>query len=175
MVVDGHFKTQFAEDVAARKAATELLARYPMLQVEIYDKLGRANLMLHAKGGTRRAKGANIAIPSSVNVRRTGRGAVTRSQTPKGLADKGVRMFVTVYDDSLPRSLDKPDRACRNMGKVFHKMSCKRQTETLQIRQGVAPGQGVHSILHRVGGDDGAIVAVRVGGVKITLQLDGEA
>ncbi|OCK60031.1 hypothetical protein LMTR3_20815 [Bradyrhizobium sp. LMTR 3] len=61
------------------------------LSVEIYDKLGRANLMLHAKGGTRRAKGANIAIPSSVNVRRTARGAVTRSQTPKGLADKGVR------------------------------------------------------------------------------------
>jgi hypothetical protein len=37
MVVDGHFKTQFSEESAAKKAATELLARYPMLQVEIYD------------------------------------------------------------------------------------------------------------------------------------------
>ena len=37
LVVDGHFKTQFAEKVAAMKAATELLAKYPMLQVEIYD------------------------------------------------------------------------------------------------------------------------------------------
>jgi hypothetical protein len=37
MVVDGHFKTQFSEENAAKKAATELLSRYPMLQVEIYD------------------------------------------------------------------------------------------------------------------------------------------
>jgi hypothetical protein len=37
LVVDGHFKTEFAEKAAAKKAATELLAKYPMLQVEIYD------------------------------------------------------------------------------------------------------------------------------------------
>ena len=37
LVVDGHFKTQFAEEGAANKAAVELLAKYPMLQVEIYD------------------------------------------------------------------------------------------------------------------------------------------
>jgi hypothetical protein len=37
MVVDGHFKTQFSEESAAKKAATALLSRYPMLQVEIYD------------------------------------------------------------------------------------------------------------------------------------------
>src|SRR5690242_17033371 len=37
MVVDGHFKTQFSEKSLATKAATELLSRYPMLQVEIYD------------------------------------------------------------------------------------------------------------------------------------------
>src|SRR4051795_11137004 len=37
MVVDGHFKTHFSEASAAKKTATELLARYPMLQVEIYD------------------------------------------------------------------------------------------------------------------------------------------
>ncbi|KYK44737.1 hypothetical protein A1D31_36105 [Bradyrhizobium liaoningense] len=43
------------------------------LTVEIYDKIGRANLFLHAKGGTRRAKGGNLSIPSSVNVQRTER------------------------------------------------------------------------------------------------------
>ena len=37
LVVDGHFKTQFVEEGAAKKVATELLAKYPMLQVEIYD------------------------------------------------------------------------------------------------------------------------------------------
>jgi hypothetical protein len=41
MVVDGHFKRNFLEDSAAKKAATELLARYPMLRVEIYDALGK--------------------------------------------------------------------------------------------------------------------------------------
>ena len=34
LVVDGHFKTQFAEEEAAKKSAVELLAKYPMRQVE---------------------------------------------------------------------------------------------------------------------------------------------
>ena len=34
LVVDGHFKPQFAKEEAAKKAAVELLAKYPMLQVE---------------------------------------------------------------------------------------------------------------------------------------------
>jgi hypothetical protein len=37
IVVDGHFKTEFAEERAATEAATELLAKYPMLKIEIYD------------------------------------------------------------------------------------------------------------------------------------------
>ena len=37
MVVDGHFNKQFSEQSVATKAATELLSRYPMLHVEIYD------------------------------------------------------------------------------------------------------------------------------------------
>ena len=41
MVVDGHFKTHFAQESAAKKAATELLARYPMLQIEIYYAIAK--------------------------------------------------------------------------------------------------------------------------------------
>jgi hypothetical protein len=37
MVVDGHFKTQFADAQDAQKACVELLTRYPMVRVEIYD------------------------------------------------------------------------------------------------------------------------------------------
>jgi hypothetical protein len=37
LVVDGHFKTQFESDAAANKAAKELLGKYPILQVSIYD------------------------------------------------------------------------------------------------------------------------------------------
>jgi hypothetical protein len=37
IIVDGRFKTEFAEENVAKTAATELLANYPMLKVEIYD------------------------------------------------------------------------------------------------------------------------------------------
>jgi hypothetical protein len=37
MVVDGHFKKQFADAPAAKKACAELLTKYPVLRVEIYD------------------------------------------------------------------------------------------------------------------------------------------
>lgn len=37
MVVDGRFKTQFSEEYAVQRAAKELLERFPMLQIEIYD------------------------------------------------------------------------------------------------------------------------------------------
>ena len=37
LVVDEHYKTQLTEKEAAMKAGTELLAKYPMLQIEIYD------------------------------------------------------------------------------------------------------------------------------------------
>jgi len=46
MVVDGHFKTQFSEKSLATKAATELLSRYPMLQVEIYDAQAKTRTRL---------------------------------------------------------------------------------------------------------------------------------
>jgi hypothetical protein len=46
LVVDGHFKTQFAEEGAAKKAAVELLAKYPMLQVEIYDASSKSRTLV---------------------------------------------------------------------------------------------------------------------------------
>ena len=47
LVVDGHFKTQFAEEGAAKKAAVELLAKYPMLQVEIYDASSKSRTLVN--------------------------------------------------------------------------------------------------------------------------------
>jgi hypothetical protein len=46
LVVDGHFKTQFAEEEAAKKAAAEILAKYPMLQVEIYDASSKSRILV---------------------------------------------------------------------------------------------------------------------------------
>jgi hypothetical protein len=44
LVVDNHFKTQFAEQEAAKKAALDLRAKYPMLQVEIYDASSKSRI-----------------------------------------------------------------------------------------------------------------------------------
>ena len=46
MVVDGHFKTRFSEESAAKKAASELLANFPMLQVEIYDASAKVRTLI---------------------------------------------------------------------------------------------------------------------------------
>jgi hypothetical protein len=46
LVVDKHFKTQFAEEEAVKKAAVELLAKYPMLQVEIYDASSKSRTIV---------------------------------------------------------------------------------------------------------------------------------
>ena len=46
LVVDGHFKTQFAEEGAAKKAAVEFLAKYPMRQVEICDASSKSRTLV---------------------------------------------------------------------------------------------------------------------------------
>jgi hypothetical protein len=46
MVVDGHFKTQFLEEDAANNAASELLANFPMLQVEIYNAKEKSRMLV---------------------------------------------------------------------------------------------------------------------------------
>ena len=44
IVVDGHFKTEFVEEGAVKKAAAELLAKYPMLKIEIYDASSKSRI-----------------------------------------------------------------------------------------------------------------------------------
>jgi hypothetical protein len=46
MVVDGHFKTQFSEEDAANAAASELLANFPMLQIEIYNAKKKSRMLV---------------------------------------------------------------------------------------------------------------------------------
>jgi len=46
MIVDGHFKTQFSEESAAKNAASELLANYPMLRLEVYDPTQKSRTLL---------------------------------------------------------------------------------------------------------------------------------
>jgi hypothetical protein len=46
MVVDGHFKTQFSEESAAKKAASELLPSFPMLQVEIDNATAKSRTLI---------------------------------------------------------------------------------------------------------------------------------
>jgi hypothetical protein len=46
MIVDGHFKTQFSEESAAKMAAKDLLASYPMLKVEVYDASAKVRTLI---------------------------------------------------------------------------------------------------------------------------------
>jgi hypothetical protein len=41
LVVDGRFKTHYDSEKAAHDAGTELLGRFPMLQILIYDAAAR--------------------------------------------------------------------------------------------------------------------------------------
>ncbi|TFV73555.1 hypothetical protein E4K64_20150 [Bradyrhizobium frederickii] len=41
LIVDGHFKTRYESETAARAAGAELLDRFPMLQILIYDAATR--------------------------------------------------------------------------------------------------------------------------------------
>ncbi|MGX7745534.1 hypothetical protein [Rhodopseudomonas parapalustris] len=45
-VVDGHFKSQFDTIEAAEAAGRELKAKYPMLQIEIYDSEDKKRTLL---------------------------------------------------------------------------------------------------------------------------------
>ena len=45
------------------------------LRVELFDRFGRGNLLLHAKGGQRSAQKGSLAVPSNIlKAKRTGRG-----------------------------------------------------------------------------------------------------
>lgn len=55
------------------------------LRIEIFDRLGRASLALHAEGGTKKPRGNRLAIPSANGiVRRTSRG-VPAAQRPRAI------------------------------------------------------------------------------------------
>jgi hypothetical protein len=45
LVVDGVFKNEFESNAAAQKAARELLNKYPMLRVEIYEASTKARTL----------------------------------------------------------------------------------------------------------------------------------
>lgn len=54
------------------------------LTVAIVDKLGRANLQMHAVGGTKTPRGNSLAIPNEENTPRTAHG-VRKADRPKAL------------------------------------------------------------------------------------------
>jgi len=47
LIVDGHFKTRHDSEAAARAAGTELLGRFPMLQILVYDAATRVRSPLN--------------------------------------------------------------------------------------------------------------------------------
>jgi hypothetical protein len=46
ILVDGRFKTEFVDESSATKAAAELLAKYPMLKIEVYDAASKSRTLV---------------------------------------------------------------------------------------------------------------------------------
>lgn len=46
LVVDSRMKAEYTDEEAATKAAEELKARYPMLQVQVYDAATRVRTLI---------------------------------------------------------------------------------------------------------------------------------
>jgi hypothetical protein len=46
LVVDGRLKTQFSDEGTANKAASELLAKFPMLGLEIYSAATKSRTLV---------------------------------------------------------------------------------------------------------------------------------
>jgi hypothetical protein len=57
LVVDGHFKTEFGEEKTAKKAATELLAKYPMLRIEVYNASSKSRTLVIQRHRLRAGRG----------------------------------------------------------------------------------------------------------------------
>ena len=82
----GHIHQRNSSFIAASLTTKESRATKGSLSVEIYDRLNRGNLMLHAQGGTRKpVRGPNLAVPAS-DVPRGPRGVPERMR-PKNLKD----------------------------------------------------------------------------------------
>jgi hypothetical protein len=64
LVVDGHFKTKYESDAEAKAAVADLLNRYKMLKVEIYDgvKKERARFL----EGWLRGRRTDLAQPERI-------------------------------------------------------------------------------------------------------------
>ena len=88
-----HIKQRNSTFLAAALTTKGSRATKGNLTSEIYDRLGRAHLSLHAKGGTRVGSGM-LAVPTS-KVPRTARGVAQRLR-PRNLANS-VRIKDAIY------------------------------------------------------------------------------
>ena len=68
------------------------------LSVMLYDKLGRGHLEMHADSGVRTPKGSKIAVPSRA-IRRTGKGSIVKSQTPRAIPKSFIKGDI-IYSQS---------------------------------------------------------------------------
>ena len=75
-------------------------SRKDNLRVAIYDALGRGNLELHAKGGTKTARGKNLAIPTKSWVRYTSRG-IDKAMLPRNLIANTPRRALRITNDGI--------------------------------------------------------------------------
>lgn len=84
-----HVEARDKNFIKAALSTTGTRATKRRLQVVIYDRLGRAHLVQHDRGGTKRPRGSAIAVPSAaLQARRSGKG-VPKGSRPRNLPTTG--------------------------------------------------------------------------------------
>ena len=71
-----------------------------------------------------------------------------------------------------PRVRDEPDRGPLDRRPGLHEVLDERAPEALEVGDVVLGREHVDAVAHRVGGDQGAVVAVAVGGVEVAVEHD---
>ena len=90
----GHVKQRNASFIAAALTTKGTRATKRNLTTEIYDRLRRGNLVLHAKGGMRTAKRGHMAVPVSTMPK--GASGVPSRLRPKNVVNS-VRIKDAIY------------------------------------------------------------------------------
>ena len=99
----GHVKARNASFIAAALTTKGTRATKRQLSTEIYDRLRRGNLVLHAKGGTRTARRGHMAVPVSSMPK--GASGVPSRLRPKALVNS-VRIKDAIYTRDRQRQIE---------------------------------------------------------------------
>lgn len=96
-----HVHVRNAQFISASLTTAGKRATKYSLSTEIYDRLNRGNLLLHATGGMKRPTGrTHMAVPVSSLIEQKGARGVPRALKPRNLGKRGERKGDAIFERS---------------------------------------------------------------------------